>query len=95
MCPHCFRLERAQFGPLKEGGEGRSVGRFRERVWPVFCRPAVAKKPRHKPSSVCSEKYARSLVKRLRIEEARRWWPADALTRQWDRVDDILLARGR
>ena len=33
--------------------------------------------------------------RRLRVEAARRWWTDDPLTRQWDRVDEAIIATRR
>jgi len=70
--------------------------RFRERVWPVFCRA----RPKRRTTEAWNFRrmplwhvpYERSMTKAHRIEAARRWWADRPLTRHWDRVDEAIEA---
>jgi hypothetical protein len=91
-----YPIEHALFEPFEERARAYGQGkRFRERCWPVFWRPRPKPRRRRRIGSVYSARYDRSLWRKLRIEEALKWWCSDALTRQWDRIDDILLDRER
>jgi hypothetical protein len=90
MCPRCFRLKRAEFKP-RWRRRPPDPGRFRERVTPVLDRRREKPQNRHdlQPWSVCSAKFIRSLEKAIRVQRARRWWPAkNALIAQWDRAQE-------
>jgi len=73
--------------------------RYRERLWPVFWR---VRRPRRTTDAWRLRRlplplvtYERSLARKLRVEAARRWWADDPLTRQWDRVDEAIIATRR
>jgi hypothetical protein len=88
MCPHCFQLIHAKFRPRRRRRQPET-GCFRERVTPVFDRRR--EKPENmrdlQPRLVCSATFERSLDKAIRVQFARRWWPArNQLITQWDRA---------
>jgi hypothetical protein len=102
-------VERAQFEELvwRDGsgrvhfcGQASPAGkRYRERLWPVFWR---VRRPRRTTDAWRLRRlplplvtYERSLARKLRVEAARRWWADDPLTRQWDRVDEAIIATRR
>lgn len=71
-------------------------GRFRERVWPVFWRVRWRWRTtdawEDKASPPWMLAFDRSQAKAFRVAAARRWLVDRPLQRQWDRVDEILIA---
>ena len=83
-------------GRVRFNGQWPTAGRFRERVWPVFWR--VRRRWRTtdaweaRASSPWAIAFDRSQDKAFRVERTRRWLVDRPLQRQWDRIDEILIA---
>ena len=99
-------LERAEFEPFLrrdqtgrvrfEGQRPTPAKRFRERVWPVFWRIRPVWQTTDawelRATPIWAVAYDRSLDKAFRVKLARRWLVGHPLERQWDRIDEAILA---
>ena len=83
-------------GRVRFQGQWPTVGRFRERVWPVFWRIRPVRRTtdawEDKAKPLWAIAFDRSQDKAFRVESARRWLVDHPLLRQWDRIDEIIIA---
>jgi hypothetical protein len=104
MCRSCINIERAKLDPFIEwdtdgrvrfANRLRAVGRFADRVWPVFRNAPHVKRRRLRAldTSVVVRKASAAITRAAALSEARRWIPMNPLQAHAMRVEDAYLAK--